>query len=311
MTTLYDGPIIDPHHHLWDLRLERHPWLRGRGENSSNLAPLRRNYLPSDYLRDAAGHNVVATVHVEAGWDAEDSVGETQWLRSLEKIGGIAARYVARVPLARAEAPELIEAQAAFPEVVGVRDILSWSENPARRFASRGDLMRDPAWRAGLAALARNDLVFDLMVYASQLDEAARLVGDFPDQQFVLEHCGSPIDRDAEGMRRWREGLAAVARRPNVLIKISDLVAYDQHWTLDSLREVILRCLDCFGPERAMFASDFPVAGLFATFDQVYGAFKTVVSGLSASEQRALFFDNARRTYHLDVASSAEQLPTR
>ena len=72
MTTLYDGPIIDPHHHLWDLRLERHPWLRRRGENSSNLAPLRRNYLPNDYLRDAAGHNVVATVHVEAGWDAED-----------------------------------------------------------------------------------------------------------------------------------------------------------------------------------------------------------------------------------------------
>jgi predicted TIM-barrel fold metal-dependent hydrolase len=199
---------------------------------------------------------------------------------------------------------KLIEAQAAFPRVVAVRDILSWSENTARRFAARGDLMRDRAWRAGLGALARHDLVLDLMVYASQLSEAARLVGDYPNQLFVLNHCGSPIDRDAEGMRRWSEGLIAVARSPNVLIKISDLVAYDHDWTIDSLREVVFRCLNAFGAERAMFASDFPVASLHATFGQVYGAFKTIVSGFSASEQRALFFDNAKRTYRIDIASS-------
>jgi predicted TIM-barrel fold metal-dependent hydrolase len=314
MTMLYDGPIIDPHHHLWDLGLGRHAWLAPSVEDFGglgDLAQLRRNYLPDDYLRDAAGHHVVATVHVEAGWDVDDCVGETRWLESLEKIGGVAARYVARVPLASAETPELIEAQAAFPRVVGIRDILSWSENPAQRFATRSDLMRDPVWRAGLSALVSNDLVFDLMVYSSQLDEAARLIGDFPNQLFVLEHGGSPIDRDAEGMRRWREGLAAVARRPNVLLKISDLVAYDHQWTLDSLREVVLRCLDCFGPERAMFASDFPVAGLHATFDQVYGAFKTIVSGLSVREQRALFFGNAERTYRIEVASSAARSPAR
>src|SRR5260370_4005245 len=308
MTTLYDGPIVDPHHHLWDLSLGRHPWL-GPGAEAfgglGDLAQLRRNYLQNDYLRDAAGHNVVATVHVEAGWDGDDCIGETKWLESLEKVGGVAARYVARAPLAGAEALELIEAQAAFPRVVGIRDILSWSENPARRFAARGDLMRDPGWRAGLAALARNNLVFDLMVYSNQLVDAARLIGDFPNQLFALEHCGSPIDRDADGMRRWREGLAGVAIWPNVVIKISDLVAYDHEWTLESLREVVLRCLDCFGPQRAMFASDFPVAGLHATFDQVYGAFKTIVSGFSAGEQRALFFDNAERTYRIGVASSA------
>jgi predicted TIM-barrel fold metal-dependent hydrolase len=306
MATIYDSLIIDPHHHLWDLGLGRHAWLAPHAETSGGLgelAQLRRNYLPHDYLRDAAGHKVAATVHVEASWDANDCLGETRWLESLEKPGGVAERYVARVPLAHDNALKLIEAQAAFPRVVGVRDILSWSENTARRFAARGDLMRDRAWRAGLSALARHDLVFDLMVYASQLPEAARLLGDYPNQLFVLNHCGSPIDRDAEGMRRWSEGLIAVARSPNVLIKISDLVAYDHDWTIDSLREVVFRCLDAFGMERAMFASDFPVASLHATFDQVYGAFKTIVSGFSASEQRALFFDNAKRTYRIDVAS--------
>ena len=188
----------------------------------------------------------------------------------------------------------VVMSHEGLSRVVGVRDILSWSEDPARRFAARRD-------RAGLAALARHNLVFDLMVYASQLGEAARMVSDFPNQLFVLNHCGSPIDRDAEGMRRWREGLATVAHSPNVLIKISDLVAYDHNWTLNSLREVVLYCIDSFGPERAMFASDFPVTGLHATFEQTYGAFKTIVSDFSADEQRAIFFDNAKRTYRIDL----------
>jgi predicted TIM-barrel fold metal-dependent hydrolase len=312
MAKLYDGSIIDPHHHLWDLNLRRHPWLsQTAGDSGSlgDLAPLRRSYLPQDYLSDAGGHNVVATVHVEASWDSHDPLGETRWLESIDKTGGVASRYVARVPLARADAVALVEAQAAIPRVVGIRDILSWSENPARRFAARGDLMRDPAWRAGLRALANHGLIFDLMVFASQLPEAARLVRDFPDQIFVLEHCGSPIDRDPEGMQSWREGLAKVAQAPNVLVKISDLVAYDRDWTLGSLREVVMRCVDCFGPGRAMFASDFPVAGLWATFDEVYGAFKTIVSEFTPEEQHALFFWNAARIYRLEDKSSVAALP--
>jgi predicted TIM-barrel fold metal-dependent hydrolase len=307
MTQLYAGPIVDPHHHLWDLGLDRHPWLAPSPSEFGglgDLAPLRRNYLPEDYLRDAARHEIVATVHVEAGWLADDCLGETRWLDSIAKPGNVAQRYVARVPLASAEAPSLIEAQAAFSRVVGVRDILSWSEDPARRFAARGDLMDDATWRSNLRLLSRRELVFDLMVYPGQLGDAARLARDLPDQPFVLEHGGSPIDRDREGIRRWREGLAAVSRSPNVAIKISDLVAYDRQWTLDSLREIVLHCIDCFGPERAMFASDFPVAGLYATFDEAYGAFKTIVSGFSQRDQSAMFFDNAKRIYRIDGASA-------
>jgi predicted TIM-barrel fold metal-dependent hydrolase len=309
----YDGPIIDAHHHLWDLRLDRHPWLAadaGARGGLGDLAPIRRNYLPDDYRRDAARQNIVATVHVEAGWTDDDCAGETRWLETLDKTGRIAARYVVHVPLASAEAPALIAAQAACSRVVGVRDILSWSEDPARRFAARGDLMDDPQWRAGLARLEAHDLVFDLMVFPDQLVQAEKLARDFPNQLFILNHCGSPIDRDREGMRRWREGLALIGRAPNVSIKISDLVAYDHHWTLDSLAEVVLHCLDCFGTARAMFASDFPVAGLHASFDEVYDAFKAITSQLSADEQRALFFANAARVYRFDELSSPARLST-
>ena len=308
MSKLYSGPIIDAHHHLWDLGLNRHPWLSAapaeRG-GLGDLGPLRRNYLPEDYRRDAAGHNIVATVHVEAGWVGDDCLGETQWLESLDKANGVAARYVAHVPLAAPDAARLIEAQAACSRVVGVRDILSWDSDPLRSFAARDGIMDEPGWRAGLARLAHHGLVFDLMIFPRQLPVAARLAAAFPNQRFILNHCGSPIDRDAEGMRAWRDGLRLLSRQQNVAIKISDLVAYDHDWTLDSLTPVIMHCIDCFGPESAMFASDFPVAGLHASFDEVYDSFKTIVSSLSADEQRSLFFDTAKRIYRLDDISSA------
>ncbi|RWB24652.1 amidohydrolase family protein [Mesorhizobium sp.] len=312
MPKSYSGPIIDAHHHLWDFGLGRHPWLAttaGERGGLGELGPLRRNYLPEDYLRDASRHNVVATVHVEAGWAGDDCVGETRWLETLDKSRGVAARYVVHVPLANRQAPALVEAQAAFNRVVGVRDILSWDPDPARRFAARDGIMDDPAWRAGLSLLGRYRLTFDLMVFPRQLAGAARLAAAYPNQLFVLNHCGSPIDRDADGMRAWREALRLLSERDNVAIKISDLVAYDHDWTLDSLKPVVMHCIDCFGTRRAMFGSDFPVAGLHASFDAVYDSFKAIAGELSADEQTALFFGNARRIYRLDGMSSAGLLP--
>jgi len=309
----YSGPVIDAHHHLWDLGMGRHPWLvpAAHGRDSlGDLGPLRRNYLPDDYLRDARGHNVVATIHVEAGWASDDTTGETRWLESLDKTGGVAARYVAQVPLAGSDAQALLEEQAAFARVVGVRDILSWDLDPTRRFAARDGIMDEPAWRVGLSLVESHGLVFDLMVFPRQLAGAARLASAFPNLRFVLNHCGSPIDRDAEGMRVWRDGLRQLARQDNVAIKISDLVAYDHDWTLDSLRPVVMHCIECFGPERTMFGSDFPVAGLHATFGEVFDSFKAITSEFSAAEQAALFFDTARRIYRLDELSSAGGLAT-
>ncbi|RWP38734.1 amidohydrolase family protein [Mesorhizobium sp.] len=312
MSKPYSGPIIDAHHHLWDLGLGRHPWLAttaGERGGLGELGKLRRNYLPEDYLRDASRHNIVATVHVEAGWAGDDCVAETRWLETLGKSQGVAARYVVHVPLANRQAPALVEAQAAFERVVGVRDILSWDPDPGRRFAAHDGIMNDPAWRAGLALLAGHRLVFDLMVFPRQLAGAAHLAAAYPNQLFVLNHCGSPINRDADGMRAWREALRLLSESDNVAIKISDLVAYDHDWTLDSLKPVVMHCIDCFGTQRAMFGSDFPVAGLHASFDAVYDSFKAIAGELSADEQTALFFDNARRIYRLDDMSSAGLLP--
>ena len=307
MTVRYDGPVIDPHHHLWDLSLKRHPWLeKARASGGEmvfgSLAPILRDYGVADYRADAANQNVVATVHVEAGWSDAHPLEESRWLAGLDRSSGVAKRYVARVPLDSPDAESLIEAEAANPDVVGIRDIVSWHPEPAKSFACRAHRMADLAWRTGLSHLARHDQVFDLMLYPWQMNEALDLVRAFPQILFVLNHGGSPADRSAEGMALWRCGLAALGREANVRLKISDLVAYDNDWTPESLRPVIEHCLACFGPARTMFASDFPVAGLHASFDEVYTVFRAAAEPFSLDEQRALFFTTANDTYRLGIA---------
>lgn len=313
MSMLYNGPVIDPHHHLWDLSLDRHPWLmKARGSDHEmvfgSLAPILRDYGVNEYYADAASVDIVATVHVEAGWSDDHLLEESHWLDGLDRSGGIAQRYIARVPLDRPDAAALLEKEAANPSVVGIRDIVSWHPEPAKSFASRPNRMSDPVWRNGLAHATRLGLVFDLMLYPWQMEEARDLVRSHPDTLFVLNHCGSPVDRSADGMALWRAGLRALGREANVRLKISDLVAYDNEWTLDSLRAVIDHCIDCFGPKRAMFASDFPVAGLHATFDEIYTVFRATVAALTPEEQHALFFTTANDTYRLGLIDPAPNM---
>lgn len=310
MTRLYRGPVIDPHHHLWDLSLGRHSWLTRRPAEAEEMvygspAAIRRDYGVADYLHDAAGENIVATVHVEAGWDDGHPLEESRWLGGLDPASGVASRWVARVPLDAPDAGAMVAAEAAMERVVGIRDIVSWHEDPARSFARRSDLMDDRAWRDGLAAVAKHGLVFDLMLYPWQMEAAARLVADFPGLQFVLEHAGSPADRSPDGMERWRKGMANLARFDNLAVKISDLVAYDHDWTFDSLAPVVGHCVDCFGPERCMFGSDFPVAGLHAGFGDVYAVFRAAATAYGDDAQRALFFGTANRVYRLGLSHAA------
>ena len=138
-----------------------------------------------------------------------------------------------------------------------------------------------------------------MMIYSGQLGDALALARAFPDTNIVLNHTGSPADRDDDAIAAWRTGMSALAGAANVAVKISDLGAYDHNWTTESVRPFIRHTIDAFGTERCLFASDFPVAGLHGGADAVYDSFKTVVADLAPGEQRALFHDNAVRLYRL------------
>ena len=304
----YAGPIVDAHHHLWDLGLAKHPWIVPDPKEEmvfGDPTPLYRNYLPADLEADAAGLDLAASVHIEAGWDRGDPVGETRWLAKLKENSRLPTVAVVHAPLDNPRVEAILEQQAAFPFVRGVRFIVSWHEDPKKRFVQRPDYMRDAQWLAGFAALERYNLSFDLMLYPGQMADAASLADRFPDTTIIVNHAGSPVDRDAAGMASWRDGLKRLAERANVRLKISDLVAYDHDWTLDSLRPVVLDCLAAFGTDRAMFASDFPVAGLHAGYREMHAIFGSVVAELTDAEQRRLFCDNARRDYRIDEIAAS------
>ena len=298
---MYDGPIIDAHHHLWDYGMGKHPWLMPSDTalaGMSGLDLLRRNYVVADYLEDAAGHNVVGSVHIEALWQDDDVVGESQWLEGLDKSQGVAARYVARALLGTSQARDIIARHAAIPRVVGIRGMLSnHPTRPEKNFCPRPDLGYDKDWRRDVGLVGEAGLHLELMMYPYQAQAVFDLAKAFPRLQIIVNHCASPIDRDAEGMQRWREALRLIASRPNVALKISNPGAYDPEWTPDSIRSVVQDCLKAFGVERSMFGTDYPVAARHMSFAQIYQNFKAVVAHLALRDQRALFHDNAWRFY--------------
>ena len=212
MAGVYSGPIIDAHIHLWDLAMDRHPWLCPTGgaiQALGDLAPIRRNYLVDDYRRDAANQNVAASVHIEAAWDrADDPLAEIEWLETLDKSSGVAARYIGFADLTAPDAAAALDRLSEVKRCVGVRQMLSWHPTePAKCFAPRPGIAGEPDFRRGVALLARHDQLLEFMLYPYQAEEVARLARDFPDQTFIVNHCGSPIDRD-------QRGHAAMERRP-------------------------------------------------------------------------------------------------
>lgn len=298
---MYDGPIIDAHHHLWDLTMGKHPWLEPSNGDVplAGLENLRSSYLLEDYRRATERHDVAYSVHIEALWDASDPVGETRWLETLDKSAGVAARYVVAAPLGAPRAGEILREQASYDRVLGVRGILSHHPDTEKSFVSNPELAYDRQWRSDVALLVELGLHLELMMYPYQARAVTDLAIAFPGLQIIINHCGSPIDRDSEGMQRWRSGLDLLASRSNVAIKISNPGAYDPQWTFQSVEAVVLGCVSAFGADRCMFGTDYPVSRLNMTIDEIYSNFKIATACLPLSDQRALFHDNAMRFYRL------------
>jgi len=284
-------PIVDAHQHFWDPRANYHPWLCDQPPIAfryGDYSALRRPYLPADYFADAGGHEVVKTVYVETEWDPRDPLGETAWVERLRSETGFPTVMVAQAWLDCHDIAAVLERQAAFQFVRGIRH------------KPRPGALRDARWRAGYALLARFGLRFDLQAPWTALADAAALCRAFPGTQLVLNHAGLPADRSAEGIAGWKRALRVLAECPNAAIKISGLGVPGRRWTPDLNREVVLSAIEIFGVRRAMFASNFPVDGLCASFEEVFSGFREIAQQFSALEQRALFHDNAIRLYAME-----------
>jgi predicted TIM-barrel fold metal-dependent hydrolase len=304
-----DLVIVDAHQHFWDLQRNYYPWLCDETPipfRYGDYSALRRTYLPPNYRADVGRHRVVKTVHVEAEWDRRGPVEETRWLEALASAHGLPSAVVAHASLDADDAAETIARQAQFPLVRGIRH--KPAAVPAPDQAKRGlpGSMDDPRWRRGYAHLERYGLSFDLQTPWWHLDAAADLAGDFPRTRIIINHAGLPSDRSPEALAGWRRALEGVARRDNVALKISGLGQPGIHWSVESNGPVIRDAVRIFGVDRCMFASNYPVDSLLASFDTIVTVMRTALSDLAPWQRNRIFSENAVRLYRLETVSKPD-----
>ena len=297
--------IVDAHHHLWDLDALHYPWLAEPIDHPvGDYAAIRRSYCVGEFLADAANQGLDKSVHLQAEVDHADPVAETAWLQAVADdpaSGGRPNGIVAYADLAAADVDEVLARHCAHANMRGIRYMLNYdAQQPKLSFAPRGDLLQDAAWRAGYARLRAHGLSFDLQLWWQQMADAARLAADFPDIQVILNHTGMPVRRDPDYLAGWRQGMRHLAAVPNVAVKISGLCMFDRAWSVDSILPFVEQTIDCFGVERCMFASNFPVEKLMSTYDALWNAFSQITSHYSDGDRAKLFHDNAIRFYRLD-----------
>jgi predicted TIM-barrel fold metal-dependent hydrolase len=289
--------IVDAHQHFWDPISHYYPWLNDEPPIAfryGDYGAVKRRYLPPDYQKDAAPLRVEKSVYVEAEWNPQDPLGEMHYIEQLRVDYGLPTVAVAQAWLDHDDAPHVVAQQAALAFVRSVRHKPRANRSP--NDSAPGGMM-DTKWRAGFAEVSRNGLRFDLQTPWWHLGEAAQLATAYPDSRIILNHTGLPADRSEEGLRGWKRAMTTLATCPNVTVKISGLGQPGAAWTVAANGDIVRTTIDLFGSARCMFASNFPVDSLCATFTTIYDGFREIVRDFSALEQRALFHDNAIRIY--------------
>lgn len=290
--------IVDAHHHLWDLGHCHYPWLMAKGVRRffGDPAPIQKNYLAPDFKAEFGPLPVTKSVHIQVGVDEADAVKETAWVQAQGETHDIAQAIIAFCDITAPEAEDTLDQHSAYAHLRGVRQIVGRSAQEDAKLGTNA-LLASPAFKAGLAALARRGLVFDLQLTPPLLKSAAQVFVGVPDLKVALCHAGSPSDVSPDGLAQWKAGLAQFARVPQAICKISGFGMFQPQWTVSDIRPLFLTVIDIFGPQRVAFGSNFPVDKLAADYQRVMGAYLEITDSFSCDERTAMFAGTAEGFY--------------
>ncbi len=295
---------IDAHHHLWQLGRFPYPWLapdappRPFGDQSE----LKRDYLVADYRRDMAGLGVIASVFVEANAGA-CGVCEVEWVDTVA-TEAIPAVSVGQVDLRRPDVAAMLDRFEETPRMRGIRMSLCWDPRPEWQFIDSPDILSCDAFKSGVRELTRRNLVFDVLVVPGQLGQLAAFAAANPDQQFIINHLGTPL-QESRDRAEWTAGMRQCARCPNLAIKLSGLWVIDRKWRPDRIRESVRLAVDLFGTDRCMWASNYPVEKIMCPVREQIANLEALLDDLGEDEMSAVFRDTAARLYRIPVDVSA------
>lgn len=270
-----DFKIIDAHHHLWapesDPGHVGYVWLKdiGAPKPFGDPTPIQRDYLLAEFLQEPNPRKLAGSVHVQCDPNVPDPVAETAFIQGLSQASDHPMMIVAFADLCRADFAQTLARHQAFANLRGIRQIISHlPDRPEISFA-KTELLQDAAWRANYVRLADAGLSFDLQLYPEQMSQAAAFLAQHPNVPVVIDHMGSPYETSAEGLALWQQGMKTLAALPHVHAKLGGTAMYLGNDLGDRARHLVQQTLKLFGPERVMFASNFPVDSLHLRYENL------------------------------------------
>jgi L-fuconolactonase len=270
---------IDAHHHLWTLARGDYGWLKPA------LAPIYRDFDLSDLVPLLSASRIEGTILVQAA----PTEAETLFLLDIAEKAELVRGVVGWTDFDARDAVACIEALAARELLVGLR--------PMVQDMADDDWLLRPALAPPLAAMARSGLVFDALALPRHLTRLIKVVDRHSKLQFVLDHCAKP-HLAAGDIAEWKQHIAQLAQRSNVVCKLSGLVTEARvDWQVADLRPAVDHVLACFGSQRLLWGSDWPVVDLAGGYAKWFAAAETLLANLSPDEQAAIFGANAARIY--------------
>jgi L-fuconolactonase len=270
---------LDAHQHFWSYDAAQYPWIPPG-------SPLHRSWLPDD----------LAALQQPLGFDGSIAVQARQVVEESDWLLGLAGRHahvqgvVGWVDLRSDRVEADLERLARHPKFVGVRHVVQ--EEPD------DDFMLGREFQRGISKLAAYGLTYDILIYPKQLPAAIRLVENFPEQPFVLDHIAKPFIK-AGTLEPWATQLRRLAKLPNVHCKVSGMLTEADHqaWHAEQFRPYLDTVFEAFGPARLMYGSDWPVCLFAGSYEQAYRLVDDYARGVTAAERAGLFGGNAAAFY--------------
>lgn len=277
---------IDAHQHFWDLTQSDtfdYAWL-----SSPDKTAIHRSYLPEDLRPQIRAAGIDRTIFVQT----QHSLAENIWVLKLAEANSFIAGVVGWVDLQSKDCEAQVRALVAEEKFVGVRHITH--DEVDDDFIIRPDIVQ------GLRVLEKYEVPFDLLFFVKHLRHVVTLAEQLPTLPMVIDHLAKP-EIAAGRMENWRDHFMVAAEYPNVYCKLSGLVteADWNHWKVDDLRPYVEFALECFGPTRLMFGSDWPVCELAGQYGEIVAALRELLADLSVTEQQQIFGKTAEQFYRL------------
>jgi L-fuconolactonase len=277
---------IDSHQHFWRYDAQRDRWI------TAEMSVLRRDYLPDELLEELAANGVDGCVAVQG----DQSERETLFLLELAAQQGAIAGVVGWVDLRSPDVRARLEYFSQFEKLCGFRHIVQ--AEPDDKFLLRDD------FRRGIASLHEFGFTYDILIYPKQLPAAVKLVEQFPEQRFVIDHMAKPLIKAGE-LSSWASQMKDIAANPNVFCKLSGLVteADWDNWVADDFRPYLEVVFEAFGADRLMFGSDWPVCLLAGSYRKVKQLIGDYTHNFTDIDKDKIFGANAIHFYNLKVTA--------